>query len=128
MAIIPCPNCGNSVSSEASMCPSCNQRIMVNKPQAAPTATQVSNPFDSLGNQFMTNKIPTIGDWMVTFLLMSIPLVGFIMLIVWASDGNNRIRKNFAAAALIWMLIVTVLFVLLWGVIIASIMGSMGRY
>ena len=44
----------------------------------------------------------TIGEWMLNYLVMSIPLIGFIFLIIWATDKSNVIRKNWAASMLIW--------------------------
>lgn len=49
-------------------------------------------------------------NWMITLLIASIPLIGFIMLIIWAfGSGTNPNKSNFAKATLIWMLVVTVL-------------------
>ncbi|MFA5498264.1 MAG: hypothetical protein WC327_01820 [Candidatus Cloacimonadia bacterium] len=45
----------------------------------------------------------TIGDWIMTMLVMAIPFVGFTMLFVWAfSDETNFNKKNWAKAQLIW--------------------------
>ena len=50
-------------------------------------------------------------DWLVTLLLASIPLIGFIMLFVWAfgSDTNPN-KANWAKAGLIWMAIIFALY------------------
>jgi len=46
-------------------------------------------------------KIPSLGDWIITLLLMSIPLVNFVVLIYWAvSSSTDPIKSNFAKAAL----------------------------
>ena len=48
----------------------------------------------------------SVGDWFVTMLLTSIPLVGFIMLLVWAFGGGAKeSKKNYARAALIFALV-----------------------
>ena len=45
-------------------------------------------------------------DWFITLLISYIPLVGLIMLIVWAFDSNTNVnKKNWAKASLIWLLI-----------------------
>ena len=36
----------------------------------------------------------TVGNWMLTFLLMCIPLVNLIMLFVWAFGGNVELSKS----------------------------------
>ncbi len=44
----------------------------------------------------------SIGDWVVTLIVTSIPVIGFIMLIVWAVDTNTpKSKANFAKASLI---------------------------
>lgn len=48
----------------------------------------------------------SVGDWFVTMLLTSIPMVGFIMLLVWAFGGGAKeSKKNYARAALIFALV-----------------------
>lgn len=52
----------------------------------------------------------TIGDWVVTFIVTAIPLVGFIMLIVWAvGTDTHPSKKSWAQATLIFMVISLVL-------------------
>lgn len=42
----------------------------------------------------------SIGSWIVTFILLVIPLVSIIMLFIWAFDATSQ-RRNFARAYLI---------------------------
>jgi hypothetical protein len=66
----------------------------------------------------------SIGDWIITFIITYIPLVGFIMLFVWAfGDGTHPSKKTWAQATLIMMAILIVLMIIFFGVI-ASILGS----
>ena len=66
-------------------------------------------------------------DWMITLLIVSIPLVGFIMLFVWAfGSGENPNKSNFSKAALIWTAIWCVLAILFYGSL-AAILFSAGR-
>ena len=61
-------------------------------------------------------KIPSVGDWMVTLLILSIPLVNFILLLIWAfSSATDPIKANFSKAALLWLLIIVVLYFLFLG-------------
>ena len=56
------------------------------------------------------------GDWFVTLLLASIPIVGVILLLVWAFGGGaNPSKANWAKAMLLWAL-VTVMLVLVFAV------------
>ena len=50
-------------------------------------------------------KHPTVktSDWFLTILIANIPVIGFIMLIVWAFDKTGNPNKaNWAKAKLIW--------------------------
>lgn len=52
--------------------------------------------------QFKHPPINT-GEWFLTILITNIPLIGFIMLIVWAFDKQGNPNKaNWAKAKLIW--------------------------
>ena len=71
-------------------------------------------------------KQMSVGDWMVTYLLTCIPLVGFIMLFVWAFGSDTQpSKKTWAKATLIWLVIITVLWFILGAAFVAAIMGSM---
>lgn len=60
------------------------------------------------------NKPLTVGDWLITMIILSIPLVGFVFLLYWAlSSSSNINRKNFCIAYLVIMLIIVALVVAL---------------
>ena len=66
----------------------------------------------------------SIGDWVITFIITYIPLVGFIMLFVWAfGDGTHPSKKTWAQATLIIM-VVSIILAIIFFSIIASIIGS----
>ena len=45
-------------------------------------------------------------DWVLTILICGIPLIGIIMLFVWAfGGGTNPSKANWAKASLIWLAI-----------------------
>jgi hypothetical protein len=74
-------------------------------------------------------KPMTIGDWLITFLIQIIPLVGIVMLFVWAFGGDTHpSKKTWAQASLLWIVIMIVLaiifFAAVWGVIM-SMFGGM---
>lgn len=53
----------------------------------------------------------SIGDWMLTYLLLIIPIVNIVLLFVWAFGSNTHPSKaNWAKANLIWILIVIVFY------------------
>ncbi|GIK22603.1 MAG: hypothetical protein HND40_12315 [Ignavibacteriota bacterium] len=74
---------------------------------------------DSLNTGFNTNYKPMkIGDWLITFIIQAIPLVGIIMMFVWAfSDSTHPSKKSWAQAALIMSLIVIVLLIIFFAAI-----------
>jgi|HubBroStandDraft_6_1064221.scaffolds.fasta_scaffold5373518_1 hypothetical protein len=46
----------------------------------------------------------TIGNWILTLILLAIPLVNLIMLIIWAASGSTHpSKKSFAQAYLIFI-------------------------
>lgn len=74
-------------------------------------------------NRTATAPVST-GDWVITILITAIPLVGLIMLFVWAfGSGTPASKANWAKATLIWFLIgiaLWVVFVAIFGVAIFS--------
>ncbi len=61
-----------------------------------------------------TNQVSVkTGEWVLTILISAIPLVGLIMLFVWAfGSGTNESKANWAKATLIWIAIIIVIYVL----------------
>ena len=56
----------------------------------------------------------TVGDWIITLILVSIPFVNLIALIYWAlSSSTNINKKNYAIATFIIMLVIIGLVVVL---------------
>ncbi len=64
--------------------------------------------------------IISLGDWIITLIVLAIPIVNIVMLFVWAfSDGTHPSKQNFCRAYLILALIAIVLFILF------AVMGGM---
>ena len=60
------------------------------------------------------NKPVSVGDWIITFILLGIPVVNLIMLIYWAvSSTTNPSKQNYARAALIIGAVVIVLAIII---------------
>ncbi|HSQ75331.1 MAG TPA: hypothetical protein VLT13_07225 [Bacteroidota bacterium] len=69
----------------------------------------------------------SVKDWIITLLITYIPLVGLIMLLVWAFDSSTHPnKKNFAKASLIWMLIGIVLALIFFALFASMMMGVVG--
>lgn len=74
----------------------------------------------------------TIGEWIITFIITYIPLVGLIMLFVWAFGGGaHPSKKTWAQAMLIMMLIgivLAIVFFTVFATMLASLFGGMNTY
>jgi hypothetical protein len=69
------------------------------------------------------NNYISVGSWMWMMFVMAIPIIGLIMILVWAFTGDNESRKNYYRAILAWILV----FVLLW-VALFVIIGVGGNW
>lgn len=56
-------------------------------------------------------KVMSVGDWLLTMVVMMIPLVNVIMVFVWAFGAGNKNRSNWAKAAIVMWLIVFALYI-----------------
>lgn len=71
----------------------------------------------------------SVGDWVITLIITSLPLVGFIMLFVWGfGSGTNENKANYAKAALIIMVIGFILTGIFFTMFSAAIFSSMNEY
>jgi hypothetical protein len=67
-------------------------------------------------------KVPSVGNWMITLLIMTIPIVNFVALIYWAASGSsNPVKANFAKAAILWMVVIISLGILFFLAFFGSI-------
>lgn len=73
-----------------------------------------------------TAPVISLGEWIITFIVLAIPLVGIIMMLVWAFSANtNPSKQNFCRASLILTAIMIVLFLLFGGLAFFSAMSGM---
>ena len=66
-------------------------------------------------------QVPSIGNWIGWFLILAIPLVGFVFMIIWAVDKSNPNRRNFILASLILYGILIALYILIMLFFIATV-------
>jgi uncharacterized membrane protein len=65
-------------------------------------------------------------DWFITLLISYIPLVGFVMLLIWAFDSSTNVnKKNWAKASLIWMLIAIGIAIIIFVLFMSIFIGAM---
>lgn len=72
-----------------------------------------SDPVPSLPENQLPQKEMSVADWILTLFLTALPIIGFILLLVWAfGDGTHRTKRNFSRAVLILILIWLVVYVI----------------
>ena len=99
-----CNTCGNSMDANAAFCTNCGAKP--GQPgNVAPTYAPpvYAQPVQSYPNYGAANSQPlSVGQFIGMLIIMAIPLVGFIMMLVWAFGSNvNKNKKNYAIATLI---------------------------
>ena len=47
----------------------------------------------------------SVGSWMGMMFVTAIPVIGLLMVLIWAFSGENESRKNYYRAILSWVLI-----------------------
>jgi len=71
----------------------------------------------------------SIGDWIVTYLIMCVPCVGIVMLFVWAfSSSTKKSKSNWAKAQLIIVGVVFLIYIIMVAVMGASMMTYLQEY
>ena len=75
----------------------------------------------------------SVKDWLITFLILAIPVVGLVMLFIYAFGNDQNIHKqNWAKAQLIWMAIILALvflvFLIFGSIFAAAMAGGAGGY
>ena len=66
----------------------------------------------------------SVGEWVITTIIIAIPIVGFIMLFVWGFGSNTQPSKaNWAKATLIVIGISIVIFLLFFGSILGVLIN-----
>ena len=69
--------------------------------------------------------VMTMGEWLITLIVLAIPCVNVIMYFVWAFGNGNENRKNFCRAGLIVMAVGIVLTLILYAVVGASLAAAL---
>ena len=102
-----CKNCGRMAHPGEDHCPKCGAAHI----QPAPAAAAPTGPAAP------EQDVPALGfgSTLGTLVIFAIPLVGFIMMLVWSfSGGPDSARKRLARAYLVRTLIIAVIFALLF--------------
>jgi hypothetical protein len=78
-------------------------------------------------NQSSYVEVPSVGDFMIYFLLLGLPIVNIIMAIIWVNKDDPKyiVMKNFAKAWLWWILIIFVLYGLFFLIFASAIVAAL---
>ena len=141
-----CTNCGATLDDDKKFCTECGASVNESPagaaapPQAAPVYAQAATatmpppqpayqPAAAYGGDMASAKGSkyepiTTGGFIGIMLLMCIPIVGQILMIVWALGGCRKINKrNLARASLIMMVVALVISFIL-GLVLKSLFGK----
>lgn len=94
------------------------------KPQPAPAYAEAS-----YSGVDPTEKPYSIGGWLLTFLIMMIPVVNIVMFFVWIFSSNtNKSKKNFFIAQLIFSVILIILGIIFGSIIVNWLLSILSDY
>ena len=80
-----------------------------------PKYTPVGRPQPGSGTQMQNGEILSVGGVLGMLFLAFLPLVGWIMMLIWAFDSQSSLsRKNIAKGLLLFKLILIGIVILLW--------------
>ena len=112
-----CSSCGEYIQDGALFCPNCGASV---KKEAAPVQQSIPYPVQPVdyNSGYSTQKIPTVGSYIGWTLLSCIPIVGFILAIVFACDKSYKARQNYFKAELL-MIVIAIAIGIILGVVSA---------
>ena len=85
-------------------------------------------------NYYQPNQVPleepvSLGDWILTLIIMAIPCVNLIMMFVWGfGSGVKTSKKNYCRAMLVFLLIAVVFYLLIIALLGASVFGFLRTF
>lgn len=85
-------------------------------------------------NYYQPNQVPleepvSLGDWILTLIIMAIPCVNLIMMFVWGfGSGVKTSKKNYCRAMLVFLLIAVVFYLLIIALLGASVFGFLRAF
>ena len=99
------------------------QTQQYNAPQFPPqyTQPQYTQPPYQQPYADKTREVMSIGSYLGVFFISMIPVVNFIMLIVWlVSSNTNKNKKNYLIASIIFSVIIGVVYGILFAILMAA--------
>ena len=126
-----CPVCGIELEQGTKFCANCGaslQEAPIAAAQPAPQTASQERPVQTNATPTIPSQFKPIGAWgYVGYnLLYSIPVVGFIMLIVFALSNGNYNRRNYARSYWCSLVIAAIVFFVVFLLVLMS--GNTARY
>lgn len=115
-----CNNCGEKIENRGTFCPKCGNKI-VNTTVQKDTYTGTSgiqettwhNPIHNYKKENPQKAVFDMGSFLLLLFLLDLPIVGWILLIIYAIGSSNDNKTNYCRALIVYKLICFVLFLLL---------------
>ena len=110
-----CKNCGTKNADNSLFCQECGAKL--EKEDSVEYNTEPNKPSKKASKEMTMDHTPiSMWGYFGYEILFSIPLVGFILLLVFSFGGTNNINlRNFARSYFCFLIIVVVLVILLIG-------------
>ena len=109
MAVTYCAKCNSLLTKSdfaKNICGKCGKSIVV---KYTASIKDISQPM-------------SVSDWIITFLIMIVPIVNIVMLFIWGFGSNTNLSKaSWAKATLLWFCIITVIYVLFLIIVFSGI-------
>ena len=131
-----CTNCGATLPDDKNFCTECGTPVVTEEPvqQAPPPVQQTPPPTYQYQNTAPTGEaVPpkgskydpiTTGGYIGIMLLMCIPIVGLILMLVWAFGGCKKLNKRNLARASLIMMAIGLVFSLIFGFVIKAVVNK----
>lgn len=137
-----CNSCGNSMEENATFCTNCGatkskpvqpvQPVQQQYANSAPSyAPPVQQPYyqpaqPNYQNNNAANTQPmTVGQYILTFIIMGIPIVGFIMTLIWSFGSDVNINKKNYSRAILIMYAIGIVFTILFSAMLIPVIISL---
>jgi hypothetical protein len=141
-----CEHCGNNLPDGAKFCGACGAKMEAQPAPPAPAhypPPAYAQPYPVQPPQPQAYAPPpppawqavtplSVGEYLVTFFLMGIPLLNIILLLVWSfGSSTNANKRNLARAMLIMGVVMSIFWIIAgasMGGIFSEILSEMGSY
>ena len=120
-----CNHCGSQIEDNANICGHCGAILNAPVPPVPPIPPIPGNHFKQSGE--IPSEYRPLSPWKYFWLnvLFSIPIVGFVFLLVFSFNGSNINRRNYARSY--WCgLLIALIIILIYVVIAVAFLGGIG--